>query len=216
MGVILMSKDSRNGWLVDMVKKNINITDHYKVKKIFGSTWLYNLLEKQTERSENFRVAVNSNKGKRILNIFCLTMAICLFIFGLYTTFKSLNLIFYSEKTQGLIVDLKYSEHRSKNAQGRTSYPIVKFKASDGKEYKFVSELGIGGGDYNIANKVEVLYIKNNPDEAEINSKLHLLLWPVIFILVGIGIILGIVSENLKNKTLKDPELEFLNAHEIK
>lgn len=177
------------------------------MNKIFGSETLYNVIETVGKFFERAGRTVNKNE-KAFL---CVFTAVFL-SWALFATIHTANLVINSERTTGVIVD--FTASKGSVPEKRTYHPIIKFKAGDGLEYKFKSGTGFKGNYYRESDSVEIIYRKDRPDAAEINSFQTLWLMPVLlFIASGIGIA-GLLYPGSK-KPAKDPELAFLETNEI-
>ena len=69
-------------------------------------------------------------------------------------------------------------------------YPVIKYKALDGKEYEFVSTDGSNPPEYKAGEKVDLLYLEGEPDSVRINSWFSLRGLSIIFSAFG-AVILG-------------------------
>lgn len=176
------------------------------MNKIFGSEKLYAVVETAGKSFERAGAAVNNNE-----KTFFIVFTIVFLSWALFVTVHTARLVMNSEKTTGVIIDFTASKGTS--PQKRSYYPIIKFTAGDGMEYKFKSETGFKGNYYRESDSVEILYRKDRPEVAEINSFQALWLMPVLLFGVSVLGIAGLLYPGAK-KPVKDPELAFLEANE--
>lgn len=74
-------------------------------------------------------------------------------------------------KAEGHVID--FNANRSSNSS--TTYaPVIKFVASDDKEYKFVSSVSSNPPSYDVGEVVEILYRESNPNDAQVNGSFSL------------------------------------------
>jgi len=135
----------------------------------------------------------------------------------LMSSFKTVRFVSNSEKAEGVIIDVTVSKDAS--VRNRKYYPIIKFKAGDGREYKFESGTGFNNNTYVAFDSVEVIYRKDRPEAAEINSFQVLWQMPLLLIIassIGIAGLFSSGGERQKKAPGKDSELAFLEAAEIK
>ncbi len=148
-------------------------------------------------------------------NIFYFLSALILVIgipFAVVSIFElknTLNLLSNSHKTLGKIVGIE--EERRRNS-GDMYSPVIKYKSISGDEYVYHSSTKTGYTSYKIGQEIELIYDKNNPQNARVNSFLDI--W-FLTIIMGVGgwasTIGGIV---LLLFTLKKKRLEgYLKNH---
>ncbi len=185
------------------------------MNKIFGSEKLYNalenwgqFLEKWGRRLKRAGAVINVNE-KSFLTVF----TIIFLSWALLATFKTARIVMNSEKTEGVITEFIASKGRS-SPERRSYYPVIKFNAVDGREYKFQSGTNFNGREYRVSDRVKVIYRTDRPEMAEIDSLYALWFVPgLLFVASGIGIA-GLCGAGGKKNT-KDPELAFLEANSI-
>ena len=115
----------------------------------------------------------------------------------------------FSEKSvraEGTVVELVVNRSRD----SRTYSPVVQFVNEAGKKIEFKSRTGSNPPDYSRGEKVEVLYLPENPEEAKINS--FFALWGgalifgglgSVFFLIGGGLILYPIIKGRKDEQLQ-------------
>jgi hypothetical protein len=120
---------------------------------------------------------------------------------------KTNSFIASSMKTEGQIIDL--ISKRSSGDSSSTYAPEVEYLAYDGKTYRFVSSVSSNPPAYDVGEKVEVLYLEANPNEAQLNGffSLHLGefimgILGTVFFLIGGGILLFGALRNKKREYL--------------
>lgn len=109
-------------------------------------------------------------------------------------------------KTEGTVIELIAS--RSKNS---TTYkPLVQFTSQTGEVIEFTSPSGSSPPSYAKGEKVEILYLPEQPQKAEINDFFSL--WGVvaivgglggIFFLIGAGMLLTLLLKGRREEYLK-------------
>ena len=148
-------------------------------------------------------------------NIFYFLSALILVIgipFAVVSVFElknTLNLLSNSHKTLGKIVGIE--EERQRN-RGSMYSPVIKYKSVAGDEYVYSSTTKTGYTSYKIGQEIELIYDKNNPQNARANSFLDIWLLTIILGVGGwVSTIGGII---LLLVTLKKKRLEkYLKNH---
>ncbi|RZJ51460.1 MAG: DUF3592 domain-containing protein, partial [Chryseobacterium sp.] len=116
----------------------------------------------------------------------------------LYMGYDKYEFIENAIKTKATITSYRTTTEResSKSGKKRTSknttyyYPILEFKDSQNRLTKVESNVGHGNSKpYSVGSQVEILYSKENPQEAKINSFLNQWLFTtivgVLFLVIG-------------------------------
>lgn len=148
-------------------------------------------------------------------NIFYFLSALILVVgipFAIISVFEfknTLNLLSNSHKTLGRIIDIEEEKRRN---GGYMYSPVIKYKSVTGDEYIYDSNTKTGYTSYKIGQEIELIYDKNNPQNARVNSFLDI--W-FLTIIMGVGgwastiggIVLLLVT--LKKKRLE----EYLKNH---
>ena len=92
-----------------------------------------------------------------------------------------------AERTTGTVVDLRESRFRNEDGFEETSYfPIVTFTTPEGRAVRF--ESSTTNDSYDIGDRVDVLYDPDDPSDARLAALVDLWLFPVLFVLVGLGL----------------------------
>lgn len=106
----------------------------------------------------------------------------------------------------GTVVDLV----RSRSSDSITYRPVVQFMNQKGEKIEFISSSGSNPPSYSKGEKVEVLYLPDEPQKAKINGFFSLWGAPVIlgglggaFFLIGAGIIIVIMLKGRRDEYLK-------------
>ncbi len=91
------------------------------------------------------------------------------------------------ERSPAVVVDMVRATPQKKNVRTRTRYRyIVEFTAADGQQYRVRNQtIYFSGADYDIGEKVEVVYPGNCPEKALIPSFRRLYIWCTALALVG-------------------------------
>jgi len=98
-----------------------------------------------------------------------------------------------SVKTEGKVINILKIESSSSNSKGSYNYsPEVSFTDNTGQEVTFKSSLSTSMPTYKIGEKVNVIYNKDNPQEARINTFFQL--WFGVLILSFMGTIFFLVG----------------------
>lgn len=129
---------------------------------------------------------------------FILPLIICLpfFIIGVITLNDVSNAVQSFITVSGVVVE----NDTTLFSDGTSAYvPVVEFYTNRGDKIRFTDDsVGTIPPAYQPGDKVEVIYNPENPLEARISSFVHLYLFPVIFIVVGLLPILIILFIQLK------------------
>ena len=120
-------------------------------------------------------------------NIFYFLSALILVVgipFAIVSVFEfknTLNLLSNSRKTFGRIIDIEEEKRRN---GGYMYSPVIKYKSVTGDEYIYDSNTKTGYTSYKIGQEIELIYDKNNPQNARVNSFLDI--W-FLTIIMGVG-----------------------------
>lgn len=111
-------------------------------------------------------------------------------------------------KTEGTVVDLALS--RSSNS---TTYsPIVQFTSRDGQAIEFISSFSSNPPSYRKGEKVEVLYLPVNPQDAKISGFFSL--WGGVSIVGGLGAVFFAIGTGIMLAgRLKERKNDYLLKH---
>ncbi|WP_199325799.1 DUF3592 domain-containing protein [Nodosilinea sp. FACHB-141] len=94
-------------------------------------------------------------------------------------------------KTEGTVIELI----RSQSDDSVTYQPVVVFVSQEGEEIEFTSPSGSNPPSYSKGQAVEIFYLPNNPQKAEINEFFSL--WGLPTILGALGSIFSTVGTGL-------------------
>lgn len=133
-----------------------------------------------------------------------------------------------SAKAEGKVTEVV----RSRSSDSTTYKPVVQFYAPNGELIEFMSGTGSNPPSHTVGEKVEVLYLPENPHDAKINSFFSLWLGPLIvgvmggiFFLVGAVMVIATVNKSHRNEYLrkhgtpvvaKFQEVELIRSHRAK
>ncbi|HNY10271.1 MAG TPA: DUF3592 domain-containing protein [Candidatus Wallbacteria bacterium] len=133
-------------------------------------------------------------KTPKIVGVIFSLLGICMLIGDLFAYKSTSDFINNSEKTEGVVTELKRVTNNLYNsASYETLYaPVVKYKTPGGVEREFVSSTSSYPAAYSAGDKVEVIYDKRIPASAEINSFFSI--WLVVFILTLLGSVFSIIG----------------------
>ena len=111
-------------------------------------------------------------------------------------------------KAEGTIVELV----RSNSSDSTTYRPVVHFNNQNGEQIEFTSSAGSNPPSYSKGEKVEVLYLPNEPRNAKINGFFSL--WGGSLIIGGIGGVFFLIGAGiLLVSLLKSRSDEYLKKH---
>lgn len=108
---------------------------------------------------------------------------------GIAWGLKRRALAVHGRRTTGRVVELQESTSVS-DVDGRkvasvSYYPVVEFKAQDGTTHKFRGSTGSSAPSYEVGSSVELLYLPENPSNAQIADFSQFWLGPLILSIFG-------------------------------
>jgi hypothetical protein len=133
---------------------------------------------------------------RRILRIFRIVLlgsCVCCLIIGLGLAIYTTLFLNSALRTTGEVVSL---DERYDSQNQTTEYaPVFHFVAEHGKAYTVTSTTATHPAGFNQGDTVQVIYRKNNPEGATIDSFWQLWLGPVVLLFIGVshGIIGGVL-----------------------
>jgi len=106
---------------------------------------------------------------------------------GLVKVTKTRRFVAAANSTAGRVVAYKTEVYESTNDTGRaekhaTAYPIVEFKDAKGTQRRVTTSTGSAPASFSVGAAVTVLYDRDNPERAEIDSLGELWLLPTILL----------------------------------
>jgi hypothetical protein len=115
---------------------------------------------------------------------------------GILLYFRQRARIRASLLAEGVVIDLIQKKVRGKyilreTPQGltleqKTMYrPIIQFKPQRGRAVKFIANLSMRPSPYQVGDRVEVLYLPEDPKQAVINRFVHLWFFVIMLTLFG-------------------------------
>ncbi len=110
-------------------------------------------------------------------------IGIALLIYGIFNVFKVWRQFESSAKAVGTVIAFGTQTGKS----GYIYCPQVVFPLPNGQNIKFQSNLGTQPPSYKIGQKVEVIYSKSNPQQAEIDSLMALWFAPGCLVLMALA-----------------------------
>lgn len=126
---------------------------------------------------------------------------------------NTLNLLSNSYKTLGKITGIN-EERQSKG--GYMYSPVIKYKSDTGDEYVYSSATKTGYSSYKIGQEVELIYDKNNPQNARVNSILDIWFLPIFMGVSGSAItITGVILLSITLKKRRQTEYLKKNGQKI-
>ncbi len=165
-------------------------------------------------------------------------MSIVKYIFSIIGAGMLVGTFFWFQHVESFIAESAKAEGkvtevvRSRSSDSTTYKPVVQFNAPNGELIEFMSDTGSNPPSHTVGEKVEVLYLPDNPHDAKINSFFTLWFGPLIvgvmggiFFLVGLGIVLATANKSRKYVHLrkngtpvitKFQEVERIRSHRAK
>lgn len=116
-------------------------------------------------------------------------LAVCCLPFfgvGLYDVYQNYAEIRTFVGTEGTVVGNRYATVMEDGIATSFYQPEVEFDLPDGRKMRFTDKVGSLPPDYEVGNKLRVLYDPANPNNARIHSLKRFWLAPTIFMIVGI------------------------------
>ena len=150
--------------------------------------------------------------------LFGVVFFIGLLLLGLasYLGYSSYSFTQQAEKTVGVVTDLRFSR-TDKNSSG-SWYPEFTFKDKNGHQFVVESSVGSSSFRNSLGKPIEILYDRNNPENAQIDNVIGLYLgsiisgvFAVVTLAIG-GIGLMVLSLKGRQNTRLLQEGEALNA----
>lgn len=118
----------------------------------------------------------------------CIAVGVVFIVIGIKQMRKFDELRRFGIRTEARIVEI--IEKRS--GPDVFHYPVFEFETKQKQLIRKESDAGTSGGSYVKGQQVEVLYIEEDPKSASIYNKFLLIMFPRIFIVLGmIALILG-------------------------
>ena len=91
----------------------------------------------------------------------------------------------YWKKCQGTVVD--YTVYNSNSPANKHFNPKIQFTSDDGKEVTFVASTGSSAQSYQIGDTVNVRYLVENPEKADLDSFVNLWAFAIMLAFFGVG-----------------------------
>lgn len=112
---------------------------------------------------------------------------------GLYESYKNVVMTQTYVHTVGTVVDNSYSSVLIDGVASGAYHPVVEFIGKDNRKERFTEGIGSLPPDFEVGEKVEILYNPQDIKDVRINTWKRLWLVPTIFCLVGLlPIIVGL------------------------
>jgi hypothetical protein len=151
------------------------------------------------------------NNKISFLGGFFLLIAIGIFIIDIFLIKKDFSFINSSERVEGSVISII---ERGSSVE-HTYSPEVYFIDSSGKDIKYIPKVSSSKPDFRVGEKISILYQKNDPYNAKINSFMYLWLKEIIVAHLGLFfLILGLPSLIAVIKNKKRKKL-FINGEKI-
>ena len=129
------------------------------------------------------------------MGYYLILIGICLLAFAIWAIGKSLLLWFYGDITTGEIIGIDEQPRRVGNGRRRIFYhPIVAFVSAEGFQFEFT----YGGGSSSkrplVGRQVIVIYPKNRPEQATLNTFGGLWTGPIACLILARGALYAAVQ----------------------
>lgn len=119
-----------------------------------------------------------------------------------YLANKTWNFIQSSEKTSGIVVGMKHSRSGGNDSKRSSYTPIIRYTDLNNNSYEFDSKVSTSSPRYKEGEEVQILYHKDQPEQAEINTFLSLWTGEMIFGFLGLSTFLIGLSMLLKSNKI--------------
>ena len=103
---------------------------------------------------------------------------------GIYFAFIQIDLSLRGEVAWGEVVQLEPGSSTSASGQA-TLFPLVSFRASNGEQVTFRHRTGRNPPQYSVGDRVPVIFLPDQPDEALIREVGMNWMLPVVLLLAG-------------------------------
>jgi len=119
--------------------------------------------------------------------VFLVIFGLGVIILGIGVGFKDVNFLFSSSNANGKIVSLNSHQEylRSRRKYTTTEYAVVSYRTADGSVIEFRDNVSILKSLFSEEQNVEVIYNRNNPEEAHIKTYYPFLVLPGILVAFG-------------------------------
>ncbi|MCH2021816.1 MAG: DUF3592 domain-containing protein [Saprospiraceae bacterium] len=124
--------------------------------------------------------------------IYIMVFSTLSFIFlgiGIWLYMSKMELLNKGLEAEGEIIELTLKSNKPHSA--KMYFPVIAFKLENGNIHQKQMSFGSNPAAYDIGQKVSVLYYKDKPETAIINSTFWMYIFPWIFI--GLGILLEVI-----------------------
>jgi len=134
-----------------------------------------------------------------------------LFIFGIGFTVQNWFFIHRAEAATGTITDVLFV-HGDQD-QSDTYRPVFTFKTADGLAHRVQSDVDSSPSNYQIGQRVSVVYSPNAPDDAKIDSIGQLWFFPLLFVSIGAAAgCCGLIGARVFARRTRQPMLGGLKS----
>lgn len=114
----------------------------------------------------------------------CCSIGVLMLIFAFKRFIETMVFLRASLKASGTVVNLA----TARNSDGHTMYlPVIEFKTAGGANVRFNSTVASQPPAYSIGEKVEIRFLRKNPQAAKINSFWEI--WMVTLVVGAIGVV---------------------------
>ncbi|MBN1535980.1 MAG: DUF3592 domain-containing protein [Anaerolineales bacterium] len=129
--------------------------------------------------------------------IIVLVVAVPFLFIGMTELFKAQSMIENFTSTRGTVIGtdfLRNIDAQDSTISSWTIHPRVRFTTPQGQEVSFTDSVGSYPADYEVGDKVEVLYNPENPREATIKNWKYIWFAPLWITAIGLLPILGLLG----------------------
>lgn len=127
----------------------------------------------------------------RVVGIVFVIIGTIFLLVGLGFAWSSWSLLSVAERTEGTVIRMVGQQHRARNQNRGGAAPVVEFHVA-GERHEFHSMLSTSPPQFQVGEKVTILYNPKDPRDAGIDSFVTLWLFPTIF--GGIGAVMLTVA----------------------
>lgn len=102
-----------------------------------------------------------------------------------YLANKTWSFIQSSEETSGIVIGMRHSISNNNDSDSKTYTPVISYTDHNNHKHKFASKVSTSSPRYKKGEKVQILYHREQPNQAEINTFLSLWTGELIFGFLG-------------------------------
>ena len=125
------------------------------------------------------------------MNYLLFVIGVAVLVFGVVKLIKSFKLSKNGIKMEAEIIEVRKKRESSTDSEGYSSttdmyYPVYKY-IYEGKEYSKESNVGVSRSrKYKVGEKMNIVFMGDDPQNAEVKSLLSLWIMPGVILLAGV------------------------------